>query len=84
MTDYDLIIRGGSVVRAGIAPELLDIAVTDGRIAAILAPGTVASAADEIDATGLHVLPGSIDPHLHIGVGTGLDEYPGETSPALP
>ena len=82
MTNYDLIIRGGSVVRAGIAPELLDVAVTDGRIAALLSPGEAASAADEIDATGLHVLPGSIDPHLHIGVGTGLDEYPGETGAA--
>jgi dihydropyrimidinase len=82
MTDYDLIIRGGTVVRAGIAPELLDIAVTDGRIAALLAPGAAAIATEAIDATGLHVLPGSIDPHLHIGVGTGLDEYPGETGAA--
>jgi dihydropyrimidinase len=79
MTSYDLIIRGGTVVRAGIAPEPLDVAVADGRIAALLAPGTAVDAADEIDATGLHVLPGSIDPHLHIGLGNGLDEYPGET-----
>ena len=82
MTDYDLIIRGGTVVRAGIAPELIDVAVTDGRIAALLAPGTPVDAAEAIDATGLHVLPGSIDPHLHIGVGTGIDEYPGETGAA--
>ncbi len=82
MTDYDLIIRGGTVVRAGVAPDLLDVAVSDGRIAAILEPGTDASSTDTIDATGLHILPGSIDPHLHIGAGNGVDEYPGETGAA--
>ncbi|MET0672819.1 MAG: dihydroorotase family protein [Microbacterium pygmaeum] len=80
MTDtYDLLIRGGTVVRPGIAPALADVAVIDGRIAALLEPGTTAEASEFVDATGLHVLPGSVDPHLHIGLGNGIDEYPGET-----
>jgi dihydroorotase len=60
---YELIIRGGSVVLPwGI--EALDIAVQSGRIAALGVSGT-ASAAEIIDAKGLMVLPGLIDPHVH-------------------
>ncbi len=59
---YDLIIRGGiAATPGGIAPA--DIAIHSGRIAAI---GAVAgTAAAEIDATGLHVLPGVIDTQVH-------------------
>ncbi len=59
---YDLIVRGGIVATPnGIAPA--DIAVSGGRIAAI---GAVTGAAAEIvDATGLHVLPGVIDSQVH-------------------
>jgi dihydroorotase len=59
---YDLIIRGGiAATPGGIAPA--DIAIHSGRIAAI---GAVAgTAAAEIDATGLHVLPGIIDTQVH-------------------
>lgn len=41
-----------------------DIAVAEGRIAAIGAPGSVA-AAETVDCTGLHVLPGVIDTQVH-------------------
>ena len=61
--DYDLLIRGGRV----ITPEgeaTLDVAVGDGRIAA-LGVSLGGSAADELDATGLHVLPGGVDIHVH-------------------
>src|SRR4051794_17748801 len=58
----DCVIRGGHLVRAtGLAQA--DIAVEDGRIAAIGAelPG----AAREIDARGLTIFPGVIDDHVH-------------------
>ncbi len=59
---YDLIIRGGTVATPnGIAPA--DVAVRAGRIAAIGAVG--GSAPEEIDARGLHVLPGVIDTQVH-------------------
>ncbi len=59
---YDLLIRGGTAVLPW-GEEATDIGVKDGRIAAIGAAGT----ADEtIDAIGLHVLPGLIDPHVHL------------------
>jgi len=59
---YDLIIRGGiAATPNGIAAA--DIAIRAVRIAAI---GAVkVSAAEEIDAGGLHVLPGAIDTQVH-------------------
>ncbi len=59
---FDLLIRGGTAVLPW-GEDAADIGVRDGRIAAIGASGT----ADQvIDATGLHVLPGLIDPHVHL------------------
>ncbi|MBB4211937.1 dihydroorotase [Rhodothalassium salexigens DSM 2132] len=60
---YDLIVRGGRVVNhAGRA--VTDIAIKDERIAAI-GDLRAASAAEEIDAAGLTVLPGVIDTQVH-------------------
>ncbi|WP_366655617.1 dihydropyrimidinase [Fodinicurvata sp. EGI_FJ10296] len=63
MTSYDLIIRGGTVATAADVMAA-DVAVKDGRIAAI---GQGLSGADrEIDAGGKLVLPGGVDTHAHI------------------
>ena len=61
----DTIIRGGTVV----TPEqeaVLDIGIRDGRIAAVLEPGSPSEARQVIDATGKLVLPGGIECHAHI------------------
>jgi predicted amidohydrolase YtcJ len=63
MSTYDLIVRRGTLVLAG-GPEEVDLAVADGRIAAI-ASGLEGTAREEIDALGLHVFPGAIDAHAH-------------------
>ena len=64
MTRYDLLIRGGvAVLPWGM--EQTDIGVREGRIAALGAAAS-ASAAETIDASGLHVLPGLIDAHVHL------------------
>ena len=61
---YDLLIRGGTLVLPwGEAPA--DIGVRNGRIAAIGTPSD-ATATITIPAAGLHVLPGLIDPHVHL------------------
>jgi dihydroorotase len=60
---YDLVIRNGMVVLpAGLVPT--DIGVRDGRIVEI---GSIATGqgGQEIDATGLTVLPGMIDTQVH-------------------
>jgi dihydroorotase len=63
-THYDLIIRHGTVVLPwGLAET--DIGVRDGRIVTLHA--TPADTAARIfDAHHLHVLPGLIDPHVHL------------------
>jgi len=62
--NYDVIIRHGLVVDGSGNPGYhADVAVKDGRIAAI---GKLAGTApEEIDATGLVVAPGFIDVHTH-------------------
>jgi N-acyl-D-aspartate/D-glutamate deacylase len=64
LADYDIVIRGGTVVDGtGGVPFRADIAVKDGRIAAI---GTVTGdGAEEIDAAGRTVTPGFVDIHTH-------------------
>jgi len=61
---YDLVVRGGTLV--GPAGRVrADLAVRDGRIAALLASGLPAEAAATIDASGRHVLAGVVDVHSH-------------------
>lgn len=72
MSTYDLIIRGGDAILPGRGRTACDIAVRDGRIAAILASGTPADARETLDARGLVVMPGAIDVHLHLGHGKDI------------
>src|SRR5262249_37689500 len=63
----DLIIRGGDVVTPqGVAK--CDVAVKGETIAAVTAPGTLAESdtIGMIDAAGKIVMPGGIDPHVHM------------------
>ena len=60
---YDLAIRGGTLVTAADRFKA-DIGVRDGQIVAIAE--AIEGAAEEIDATGLLVLPGGIDAHVHL------------------
>ncbi len=80
--ELDCVVRGGTVV----FPEreaLADIAIRDGRIAAILDPGEATGPAREsIDASGRHVFPGLIDPHLHFGFAEPIEEFRTETASA--
>jgi dihydroorotase (multifunctional complex type) len=60
----DLLVSGGTLVTAA-GQFRADLAVRDGRIAAI---GSVSASAagTVIDATGLHVFPGFVDAHVHL------------------
>src|SRR5882757_1490024 len=61
---YDLVIRGATVVDGlGHDPRRADVAVKDGRIAAIGAVGK--DAAEIVDAGGLTLMPGIVDIHTH-------------------
>ena len=61
----DLIIRGGEVVTPqGVIKG--EVGIAGETIAAIAAPDTLPSAKRIIDATGHIVMPGGIDPHVHL------------------
>ncbi len=63
----DLIIRGGDVVTPQGVTQC-DVAIKGETIAAVAAPGTLAAtdATRVIDAAGKIVMPGGIDPHIHM------------------
>jgi dihydroorotase len=63
-TTADLIIRNGKVVSHDtVFPA--SVAIKDGRILAVGADDAMPAAKESFDATGLHVLPGAIDVHVH-------------------
>jgi allantoinase len=70
---YDTVIIGGTIVtEQGVFAA--DIALAEGRIAALAEPGTLhGSAETEVNANGLLVLPGAIDIHFHCRT-PGYDE----------
>jgi N-acyl-D-aspartate/D-glutamate deacylase len=75
MHEFDLVIKDGMVVDgAGNQRVRTDVAVRDGRIAAV---GRVraSDAARAIDATGLVVAPGFIDLHTHYDAQVFWDPY---------
>lgn len=69
---FDLVVRGGTVVLPQTNGVAVDVAISKGRIAAILAPGTAVGATQTLDAGGKTVLPGVIDVHLHLGHGKDI------------
>jgi dihydroorotase len=60
---YDLILKGGTVVNQD-GEGVRDVAVRGGRIAG-LGSFEKSQAAETVDCTGLHVLPGVIDSQVH-------------------
>jgi N-acyl-D-aspartate/D-glutamate deacylase len=74
MADYDLVIRGGTVIDGtGAAPFKADVALKGNSIAAI---GTIAgSGTEEIEATGKLVTPGFVDIHTHYDAQALWDDH---------
>ena len=65
---FDTIIRGGTVATASDTFSC-DVGITAGKITALGAD--LGEAAEIVDATGLLVLPGGIDSHVHISQPSG-------------
>ena len=65
--NYDLLLRGGRVIDpAQNLNGIYDVAVKDGRIAAVLPSISPSSAKESVDLSGKLVLPGLIDTHAHV------------------
>lgn len=63
---FDLVIKGGTVVSPGCRSGKLDVAIEGNRIAAIESSFPPDAAARVVDAGGLIVTPGLVDLHTHV------------------
>jgi dihydroorotase len=69
---YDLLLQGGHVVDAkNKISAIRDVAIRDGRIAAVAARLDPSKALKTISVKGLYVTPGLVDIHVHVYAGTG-------------
>jgi dihydroorotase len=75
-TDYDLLLKGGHVIDGkNNLNAVRDVAIKDGRIAAVAANIASSRAAKTIDASGLYVTPGLVDIHVHVYQGPTKNSY---------
>jgi dihydroorotase len=69
---YDLLLQHGHVIDAkNSVDRVMDVAIKDGKIAAVAEHLNPSDAAKTIDATGYYVTPGLIDIHTHDYASTG-------------
>ena len=76
---YDILIKGGEVRDPSRGyRQVADVAVLDGRIAAIESDIPADRGIDVIDAKGLYVAPGLVDLHTHVhhGLRLGIEADP--------
>ena len=71
--NFDLYLKDGLVVTPS-GPTPASVGVLDGKIAAILGPGADVTATRTIECGGRPVLPGLVDPHVHLGGGVSYEE----------
>jgi dihydroorotase len=80
--NYDLLLQGGRVIDAKNGIDAVrDVAILDGRIAAVAPRIDPAAALKVVNAAGLYVTPGLVDIHVHTFAGTGeRNSYAGDNS----
>lgn len=75
MSEFDLVIQGGTVVDGTGAPRFVgDVAIKDGLVAQV-GPSLATDGAKVIDARGKIVAPGVIDSHTHYDAQLHWDPY---------
>jgi len=79
---YDLLLRGGHLIDPkNRISAVRDLAIVDGKVAAVAERIDPAEAFKVVDASGLYVTPGLIDIHVHVYAGTGeRNSYAGDNS----
>src|SRR5882724_6049289 len=81
-TQYDLLLQGGHVIDAkNKLSAVRDVAILDGKVAAVEARIDPAKALKIVNLRGLYVTPGLVDIHVHVFAGTGeRGSYAGDNS----
>ncbi|GAB4264604.1 MAG: amidohydrolase family protein [Thermoleophilia bacterium] len=74
----DLKIINGTLVIPGQGRVRGAVGCKDGKIVAVDAEEKLGAAARTVDASGKYVIPGVIDPHVHLGIFTGDFGYEAE------
>ncbi|MFN7930056.1 MAG: amidohydrolase/deacetylase family metallohydrolase [Blastocatellia bacterium] len=79
---YDLLLKGGHVIDPkNKINGVRDVAIVNGKIAAVAAKINAADAFKVVDVAGYYVTPGLIDIHVHVYAGTGeRGSYAGDNS----
>ena len=79
---YDLLLKGGHVIDPkNRISAVRDVAIANGKIAAVAANIAPADAFKVVDASGTYITPGLIDIHVHVFAGTGeRGSYAGDNS----
>jgi dihydroorotase len=76
--EYDLLLKGGHVIDGKIRLSAVrDVAIKDGKVAAVAANIPAARAWKVVDAGGLYVTPGLVDIHVHVYAGPTKNSYAG-------
>lgn len=70
----DILLANASAVIPKVGVVETDIMIEDGKIKALTNSSGNVSASKRVDLQGKYVLPGAIDPHVHYGVYTPIDE----------
>jgi dihydroorotase len=80
--NYDLLLKGGHVIDPkNRISAVRDVAIANGKVAAVAARIDPASALKVVDVAGLYVTPGIIDIHVHVFAGMGeRSSYAGDNS----
>lgn len=78
----DLLLVNSEIVFPNVGVMPGSIAIKDGRIAAVLAPGETVAADRTFDCGGRWIMPGVIDPHTHIGFGSKDSDFQTESRSA--
>jgi dihydroorotase len=70
---YQILLKGGHVIDPrNQIDAVMDVAVADGKIAAVRAGISPAEARTVVDVSGLYVTPGLVDAHVHLFATTGM------------
>src|SRR5262252_3890708 len=79
---YDLLLKGGHVIDPkNKISAVRDVAIANGKVAAVAAKIDPAEAFKVVDVSGYYVTPGLVDIHVHVFAGTGeKGSYAGDNS----